>query len=199
VAAVPPEYAASIAKWGHLADAEAHKYHLSSGDELVAMVMSGESGFRMNATSSAGAKGGGQFMPGTRAAYIQRYGLDPWRSVDEAVHSVAIYMQKGGGLAGYNPGGGQSYLKYILGQKVSGLHKRGAITVSGNRSTSSADTAGSGGEAVGPEQRSTLVRVLVTILFVFVGLALTVAGLSHGLGLGEKAKPLAEAAAVAAI
>src|SRR3712207_1028347 len=100
--AIPPQYQAAIAKYGHLADAEARKWG-ETGESLLAKLGAGESGFRMSAVSSAGARGGYQFMPGTRAAYMKRYGVDPWASPDAAVHAAALFMRDTG-LKGYNPG-----------------------------------------------------------------------------------------------
>lgn len=105
MAQVPPSYAAAFQRWGYLADAEAHKYGLPNGATLLAKIGYVETRYSKNLeiTSGAGARGPMQFMPATRAAYIKQYHVDPWASVDEAVHAAAIFM-KTTGLAGYNPG-----------------------------------------------------------------------------------------------
>jgi hypothetical protein len=117
VARAPRPYVEAAERWGYLADSEAHKYGLPNGATLLLKIASGESGFNMHAVSSAGARGATQFIPETRQSYIDRYGVDPWAGPDQAMHAAAIYMHSSG-LASYNPGGGQSYIDYILGQKV---------------------------------------------------------------------------------
>jgi hypothetical protein len=105
----------AIQKYGPQLDHIARRYGIS-GSALLAKLIQGESGFHMNRTSSAGAKGGAQFMPATRAAFIQRYGVDAWRSPEDAVHAATIYLKKSG-VAAYNPGM-PGYTQYVLGQKV---------------------------------------------------------------------------------
>jgi hypothetical protein len=106
------------------------RYHIS-GPELLAKLAKGESGFSMGAVSSAGARGGTQFMPGTRADFIKRFGVDAWKNPDSAVHAAALYLAHDPrGLAGYNPGMG-SYTSYILGQKVGGLKGADAAPLPG--------------------------------------------------------------------
>jgi hypothetical protein len=60
-------------------------------------------------------------MPGSRQTAIDRYGIDPWRSADEAVHAAALHLRGkingSKGLEGYNPGM-PTYPQYILDQKV---------------------------------------------------------------------------------
>lgn len=117
MAAVPREWREAAERWGYLADGQAHKYGLPNGATLLLKIASGESGFNMRAVSSAGARGGTQFISSTRQSYVEKYGIDPWKNPDEAMHATAIFM-KTSGLAGYNSGGGQEYIDYILGQKV---------------------------------------------------------------------------------
>lgn len=122
---VPREFKRSIAREGRKLDRFARERYGISGQALLAKTLKGESGFRMGAVSSAGARGAAQFIPGTRNAIVQRFGIDPWRSPEEAVKAARLHMQgKLGhrkGLEGYNPGGGQGYVNYILGQKVGSL------------------------------------------------------------------------------
>jgi hypothetical protein len=117
---VPKEWQAAIIKYGPMADKEARKYKQPNGATLIAKVIKGESGFRTGTgiVSSAGAKGAGQFMPGTRAEFITKYNVDPWSTnIDTAVKAVGLFLRDRG-LAAYNPGGGQGYINYILGQDV---------------------------------------------------------------------------------
>jgi hypothetical protein len=119
----PAPFIAAARKYGSQPsfDAWARKTYGVSGPKLLAKVAKGESGFDMGAVSSAGARGGTGFMPGTRQDFIRRYGVDPWAGPDEAVHATELYLQHDPrGLAGYNPGD-PSYTSYILGQKVGGL------------------------------------------------------------------------------
>jgi len=119
-----------------------------SGKALLAKLFQGESGGRNNAVSYAGARGVGQFMPGTRRAVIQATGgkVDPWKSADDAAEAAVLHLTgKLGhrkGLEGYNPGGGQDYVKYILGQKVGDVGGgKASPSTGGSRS-------GSGGRVV---------------------------------------------------
>lgn len=98
-----------------------------SGEALILKTLEGESRALSNpeaaarAVSSAGARKWGQFMPGTRAEMVKRFGVDPWRSPEEAVKAMSLHLRgKLGhrpGLEGYNPGD-SSYPSYILGQRV---------------------------------------------------------------------------------
>jgi hypothetical protein len=120
--ALSPQTRKAIRRYGHRVDKLARSKYGISGNELLAKLITGESGDDPNAVSSAGARGRAQFMPGTRDAVMSKYGIDPWGSSDEAV-LAAIKHLKGKlghakGLEGYNPGGGQEYVQYILGQDV---------------------------------------------------------------------------------
>jgi Transglycosylase SLT domain len=179
---IPPEYERAIARWGHLADAEARKYG-ETGESLLAKLGAGESGFRMEAVSSAGARAAYQFMPGTRAEFVRDYSVDPWRTPDEAVHGAALFLRDRG-LAGYNPGGGQSYIDYILGQQVTGIPRgRGSAGAGERRGGSVPAGAAPPGQIVDDERRSTLVRFLLTVVFVLAGLAIASFGSARAFGL----------------
>lgn len=102
-------------RYGPALDRVASRYGIS-GTALLVKLAQGESGFNQGAVSSAGARGATQFMPGTRASFVQKYGVDPYKSPEEAVHAASIYLRKSG-LAAYNPGD-PNYSRYILGQKV---------------------------------------------------------------------------------
>lgn len=107
-------------------NAWAQKTYGVSGPVLLAKVAKGESNFNMGAVSSAGAKGGTQFMPGTRQDFISRYGVDPWKDPDSAIHATKLYLENDSrGLAGYNPGM-PTYTDYILGQHVGSISGGGS-------------------------------------------------------------------------
>lgn len=108
-------------RYGPSVDQLAERRYGISGAALLAKVVLGESGDNAHAVSSAGARGKAQFTAGSRATAIQKYGLDPWRSTDEAVHAAALHLRGkingSKGLEGYNPGD-PGYRAYILSQKV---------------------------------------------------------------------------------
>lgn len=184
MAAVPAEYKAPLARYGPLADAEAKKYGLT-GAELLAKLLSGESHFDMGAVSSAGAKSAAQFIPSTRAAYIRQYGVDPWASPDSAVHAAAIYMQKDG-LAAYNPGGGQGYISYILGQDVGGVPK-GTGSSAGAYGAAGATSTSGGGGGLFDGVRDAAVKALLWICLLGAGAFLAFRGTSKIVGVGPGA------------
>ncbi|WP_272472648.1 hypothetical protein [Baekduia alba] len=127
---------AAIHKYGPSVDAIAAQYtnpvtggHLS-GEGLLAKLLQGESSALSDPdaaggkVSGAGAKAWGQFMPGSRQEAIRKFGLDPWASIDQAVHATELHLRGkingSTGLEGYNPGD-PTYAGYILGQKVGSL------------------------------------------------------------------------------
>jgi hypothetical protein len=124
---VPKPYRKAIAKYGAKLDGYARKTYGISGAALLAKTLAGESNFNMNAVSSADARGAAQFIPGTRQVVISKTGgkIDPWRSPAEAVAGAYLHLSgklgNAPGLSGYNPGGGQAYVNYILGQSVGGI------------------------------------------------------------------------------
>jgi hypothetical protein len=124
---IPKEYLQAIARYGPSVAGVAKQYGIS-GEALLAKVLQGESGFQQGRTSSAGAKGPAQFTAGSRATAMQKFGVDPWADVDQAVHGEALHLRGkingSPGLEGYNPGMA-SYPQYILGQRVGDV--RGAI------------------------------------------------------------------------
>lgn len=143
--ALDPEILRAVRRYGPRADSVARRYGLS-GEALLAKLIQGESGGRGNAVSSAGARGWGQFMPQTRQAVLRHTGgqVDPWRSPDEAVQAAVIHLRgelgHRQGLEGYNPGGGQGYVQYILGQRVGDVGG-GAGGLSSPRTASTSDTS----------------------------------------------------------
>lgn len=108
-------------------------YHLP-GWKVLAKTAAGEAGGRpvgSAGVSSAGARGPTQFIRSTRDAFIQRYGIDPWRSNREAFIGTMHHHLDSGGIAGYNPGM-PSYQGYILGQKLNADDRRALRTGAGS-------------------------------------------------------------------
>jgi hypothetical protein len=141
---------AAAAKYGPQLDSVASRYtdpltgKRLTGEALIRKTIKLESGGQRDAVSSAGARGWAQFMPGTRAAVIHQFGVDPWRSPEEAVQALVLHQRgklgNATGLEGYNPGGGRAYVNEVLGARVGpGRGGRGGVT--------SAPTAGAGGAA----------------------------------------------------
>jgi murein DD-endopeptidase MepM/ murein hydrolase activator NlpD len=130
---------AAAQRYGHTVDGIAHRYTNPvtgkplSGTALLLKVMQGESGALSNPgaartkVSPRGARGWTQFMPSSRATAVKNYGIDPWRSPEEAVHAAALHLRGKinghTGLEGYNPGD-PTYPAYILRQRV-GQYVRG--------------------------------------------------------------------------
>jgi hypothetical protein len=147
----------AIHRYGPSVDHLARSHYGISGQALLAKLIKGESGGRGGAVSKAGARGYAQFMPGTRASVKAKYGVDPWRSPDEAVHAAALHLRGKvtghAGLTGYNPGGGQQYVDYILNQPVGNVSKGsrrqagqtgGTVGSTGASQTSSLSLGGTG-------------------------------------------------------
>jgi murein DD-endopeptidase MepM/ murein hydrolase activator NlpD len=121
----------AIARFGPTVAHIARQYGIS-GEALLAKVLQGESGSWADPAagggkvSPAGAKAWGQFMPESRRTAIQKYGVDPWKSITDAVHGTALHLRGlingSTGLAGYNPGD-PNYPSYILAQHVGDVHK----------------------------------------------------------------------------
>jgi hypothetical protein len=128
----------AIARYGKTVNGLARSRYGISGQQLLLRLVQGESGGIPNRTSRAGAKGLTQFMPGSRKIAIDKYGVDPWGSADDAVHAAALHLRGkingSTGLEGYNPGD-SSYAGYILGQKVPGDLKRSLGVSSKGKST----------------------------------------------------------------
>lgn len=121
----------AVQRYGPSVNAIARQYGIS-GAALLAKVIEGESGDDPNAVSTAGAKGGAQFMPGSRQTVLSKYGVDPWSSdPDQYVHAAALHLRGlvngSKGLTGYNPGS-PTYTGYILGQKVGDVSHYGGGT-----------------------------------------------------------------------
>ena len=177
MAQLPPNWEAAVQRWGYLADAEARKYGLPNGATLLAKIGYIESRWTTdpNIESYAGAKGWMQFIPSTRAAYVQRYGVDPWESLDEAVHAAALFM-KHTGLAGYNPGS-STYINEVLGAPAK-VSAQGA----GRRSSNVRQSAIAGGGGGGKPNVQGGRRFLVTIALVLGGAAVIWIGMTRAVG-----------------
>lgn len=135
----------------------AKKRYGVSGKKLMAKTVAGEFGGRSTKSgrgivSSAGARGPAQFIPSTRAGYIQQYGVDPWKDDASAIKGMAIHHM-GTGVEGYNPGM-PTYKDYILGQKINPDDIRALRTGSG--------AGGGGGRRSGGRPGQLSVRETVT-------------------------------------
>lgn len=177
MAKLPANWEEAVQRWGYLADAEARKYGLPNGATLLAKIGYIESRWSQDPKieSYAGAKGWMQFIPSTRDAYVQRYGVDPYKSLDEAVHAAALFM-KHTGLAGYNPGS-STYINEVLGApaKVTGGRP-------GRRSSNVRQGAIAGGGGGGKPNIHGGLRFLVTIAFVLGGAGIAWIGMTRAVG-----------------
>jgi hypothetical protein len=127
---VPKEYAKWIRKYSPRIENIAQEMYGMSGNEFMAKMLQGESGFDMNKvgpdTPYGNARGAAQFIPGTRRDFIRDFGIDPWSSVKEAVQAMALHLDgksyaKKPGIQGYNPGINDSYyLEQDVGQVTGG-------------------------------------------------------------------------------
>lgn len=125
---LPPDVHAAAAKYGPKINALAKSRYGVDGETLLLKVVKGESGGNAKSVSSAGARGLTQFMPGSRQEAIRKYGVDPWKDADSAVHAAVLHLQGkingSKGLEGYNPGM-STYPQYILKQAVATGGKAG--------------------------------------------------------------------------
>jgi hypothetical protein len=128
-----PEIRKAIVRYAPRVDKLAREQYGISGEALLSKLVKGESNEEQGAVSSAAAKSITQFIPSTREDFVNRLGVDPWASKDSAVKAATMHLDgKHGyspGLEGYNPGGGEAYVRYILDQPV------GAPTRAGRRVT----------------------------------------------------------------
>jgi hypothetical protein len=115
---VPAEYAKWIRKYSPRIDKMARQTYGLSGNEFMAKMLQGESGFDMSkvgpSTPYGNARGAAQFIPPTRDSFVEKFGIDPWRSTREAVEAMALHLDgksysKTFGIQGYNPGINDSY------------------------------------------------------------------------------------------
>jgi len=122
---IPRPYRAPIRREGRRIDKWARKNYGISGQALLAKLGRGEGNFAPGRSnpSKAGARGAYQFMPATRNAILKETGADAYGSPAEQTRAARIYLRRGG-LRGYNPGGGQQYVDYILNQKVGNVRRQ---------------------------------------------------------------------------
>ncbi len=128
---------AAADRYGHLVDHIAGRYtnpvtgKRLSGAALLLKIAQGESSALTSDkartdVSPAGARAWMQFMPSSRAVAINKYGVDPWRTPEEAVRAATLHLRGKingqTGLEGYNPGS-STYPSYILGQRVGATHE----------------------------------------------------------------------------
>jgi hypothetical protein len=124
---VPKAYLPHVQREGRKIDKWSRRKYGISGAALLAKLGKGEgnSAGGRNNPSSAGALGTYQFMPGTRAEVLRQTGADAYGSPAQSTRAARIYVRRGGLLENYNPGGGQAYVDYILGQKVGNVNAGG--------------------------------------------------------------------------
>lgn len=119
---VPAQYRPAIRKWGKYLEREMKKNGLvgvsgglpqgMSGAEYLSKIIQAESGWdsRIGSpenTSSAGAQGLGQFIPSTRDAFLQQFGVDAYAGPNQQIKAAAFHLDgnhTAGGLESYNPG-----------------------------------------------------------------------------------------------
>lgn len=123
---VPERFRGLVAKYAPLVDDKAKDYGLT-GAEFLAKMLKGESNFGQTEvgpdTRYGNARGPAQFIPGTRQDFIDKFGIDPWRSDEEAVKAMAYHLDGKhygvGGIQGYNPGiNDDYYLNQDVGELV---------------------------------------------------------------------------------
>ena len=124
-----PETGGDLRAYGR---AQAQRYGVDP--DIFERQITQESGWNPRAVSSAGAKGLGQFMPGTASSYGLTDPFDPYASLDAAARHMADNLKRNGGdyaraLAAYNAGQGavdqyngvppyaetQNYIRIIMG------------------------------------------------------------------------------------
>jgi hypothetical protein len=155
---LPARFRAPVRKYGPRLNSLAQGRYKISGEALLAKLGALESGWDPHAKSYAGALEEFQFMPGTRASFKSQFGVDAYGSPDDKVHAAVLHLLgKGGhgkGLEGYNPGGGDHYVRQVLGTSVGNVRKQLGLTrgkgkpprgVTGTVPRGSANPAGTGG------------------------------------------------------
>lgn len=165
----------SKTKLGRRYDKFSRRRYGVPGWKLAGKTVAGEFGGRSTASgrgvvSSAGARGPAQFIPSTRQAYMERYGVDPWAGDPQAIKGLMLH-QLNTGVEGYNPGM-PTYKDYILGQRLnrqdrSALRGRasrgGTVELQGRRQTTvGAPTYTVPGQSFEAERRSARRELLLS-------------------------------------
>jgi hypothetical protein len=119
---VPDKYKGLVKKWGAYLEREMTKNGLvgvdgglpqgMSGAEYLAKILQAESSWderigHPDNTSSAQAQGLGQFIPSTRDAFLEQFGVDAYAGAEEQIKAAAFHLDgthTAGGLNSYNPG-----------------------------------------------------------------------------------------------
>jgi hypothetical protein len=84
----PQEFVDAANKWGQ-------KYNIDPAI-ILGIADEEQANWGDKGVSPVGAQGYTQFMPATRNAYLAKYGVDAWGSVDEALHATALYLRDNG-------------------------------------------------------------------------------------------------------
>jgi hypothetical protein len=119
---VPAQYRGAVKKWGAylekrmkangLVGVEGGLPQGMSGAEYLAKILQAESGWderigHPDNTSSASAQGLGQFIPSTRQAFLEQFGVDAYADAEQQIQAAAYHLDgdhTAGGLESYNPG-----------------------------------------------------------------------------------------------
>lgn len=153
VVALSAQTLAAVQRYGPTVNGIAKEYGLT-GDALLAKLVMGESGDRGDAVSSAGARAWTQFTAGSRKVAMDKYGIDPWADVDQAVHAASLHLRGkingSTGLKGYNPGD-PSYTNYILGQKVGNVAGGASRSSAPGTTTRAAPSSSGSASAAAPQ------------------------------------------------
>jgi hypothetical protein len=191
-----------VLKYVHEAQAAGTKYGIPA-DVLLGLIRV-ESGGNPNSTSSAGAQGLTQFIPGTARSYGVQFGSSA-SAIRSQVEGAARYLHDLGysqdpraALAKYNAGPAAGFLSragaypsLVLGaaQRYKGARQAGADPTTGGGTTgASSGGGGGGGGGFFDNLGRTLLKLFLTLAAAAAGLALAGIGLGRVTGV-KGAKP----------